>query len=76
MIEIRIPQASMEITEGELEEWLVEDGSAVTEGDLIYTLATDKVSMDVEAPATGTIRIIGVEGQTYDVGELIGHVEQ
>jgi pyruvate/2-oxoglutarate dehydrogenase complex dihydrolipoamide acyltransferase (E2) component len=65
----------MEITEGELEEWLVEDGATVSEGDPIYTLATDKISMDVEAPAAGVLRCSGEPGVTYQVGDLIGHIE-
>lgn len=76
MIEIRIPQASMEMTEGEIEEWLVEDGATVAEGQSIYSLATDKVVLEVDAPAAGVLRRIGKEGETYEVGDLVGHIEQ
>ncbi|MEU1956704.1 biotin/lipoyl-containing protein [Nocardia rhamnosiphila] len=76
MIEIRIPQASMEMIEGEIDEWVVEDGATVTEGEIIYQLATDKVVVDIEAPAAGVLRQIGKEGVVYPVGEVIGHIEQ
>ena len=47
------------------------DGATVTEGDLLYALATDKVEMDIEAPASGTVSWKIEEGGTYPVGELI-----
>ena len=75
IVEIRIPQASMEMTEGAIDEWLVGNGSTVEAGDPIYSLETDKVVMEIVSPAAGTIRIIGEPGVTYQVGHVIGHVE-
>lgn len=75
MHEIRIPQASMEMSEGELDSWLVEDGATVSAGEPIYELATDKVTMEVESPAAGVLRHIGSVGETYQVGDLIGRIE-
>ena len=74
-MEIRIPQASMEMTEGAIDVWLVDDGTAVEAGQPIYSLETDKVVMEIAAPGAGTIRIIGEPGVTYQVGDVIGHVE-
>ena len=50
-------------------EWLVADGDQVTEGQPIYLIETDKVENEVEATASGTVRITGEEGETYPVGE-------
>jgi pyruvate/2-oxoglutarate dehydrogenase complex dihydrolipoamide acyltransferase (E2) component len=75
MTEIRIPQASMEMTDGAIETWLVDDGTTVEAGQPIYALETDKVVMEVVSPASGVIRVIGEQGVTYQVGEVIGHVE-
>ena len=61
--------------EGTLQEWLVEDGAAVNEGDPLYVLETDKVENEVTAPAAGVLRQSGVPGETYAVGAEIGQIE-
>jgi len=38
-------------------------------------LATDKVEMDVEAPASGILHHVGEEGRVYTVGTVIGCIE-
>ncbi len=76
MIELRIPQAGSEMEEGELTEWLVPTGSRVEEGQNIYVLATDKVEMDVESPASGVLHHVGEVGKVYAVGTVVGHIEQ
>jgi 2-oxoglutarate dehydrogenase E2 component (dihydrolipoamide succinyltransferase) len=73
--ELRIPQAGSEMEEGELTQWLVPSGSRVEEGQSIYVLATDKVEMEVEAPATGILHHVGEVGRAYTVGTVIGHIE-
>jgi pyruvate/2-oxoglutarate dehydrogenase complex dihydrolipoamide acyltransferase (E2) component len=75
MTEIRIPQASMEMSEGVLEVWLVDDGATVTEGQPIYSLETEKVVMEVPAPVAGVLRQIGKQGETYQVGDLVGEIQ-
>jgi pyruvate/2-oxoglutarate dehydrogenase complex dihydrolipoamide acyltransferase (E2) component len=74
-MELRIPQAGSEMEEGELAQWLVPSGSRVEEGQSIYVLGTDKVEMEVEAPATGILRHIGEVGRVYAVGTVIGRIE-
>jgi pyruvate/2-oxoglutarate dehydrogenase complex dihydrolipoamide acyltransferase (E2) component len=63
------------MSEGTLVEWLVSDGDAVQAGDILYRIETDKVENEIEAPVAGTVRITGVEGETYDVGTQIGSIE-
>lgn len=60
--------------DGSISEWLVGNGDAVSEGQVIYRIETDKVEMDVESPAAGTIRLIGEAGETYAVGDLIAEI--
>jgi 2-oxoglutarate dehydrogenase E2 component (dihydrolipoamide succinyltransferase) len=74
-IELRIPQAGSEMEEGELTEWLVASGSRVEEGQSVYVLATDKVELEVEVPATGILHHAGEAGEVYAVGTVIGHIE-
>jgi pyruvate/2-oxoglutarate dehydrogenase complex dihydrolipoamide acyltransferase (E2) component len=74
-VPINIPKLGVSMTEGTLIEWLVADGEAVTEGDPIYIVETDKVENEVNASASGNIRITGEPGETYAVGESIGQIE-
>ena len=73
--EIILPKIGFSMTEGVLAEWLAEDGAAVTEGSPLYSIESDKSTNEVEAPASGTLRITGVPGETYEVGAIIGTIE-
>ena len=72
---IKIPQASVAVTEGTIVRWLVADGDRVTGGQPLYLLETDKVEIEVEAPADGTVHLLGDAGQTYLVGADIGYID-
>jgi pyruvate/2-oxoglutarate dehydrogenase complex dihydrolipoamide acyltransferase (E2) component len=74
--ELRIPQAGSEMDEGELTEWLVPSGTRVDEGQPVYVLATDKVEMDVEAPASGVLHHVGEAGQVYPVGTVVARIDE
>lgn len=73
--EIRIPKIGMSATEMILSEWMFGDGEQVSAGDIIYTVETDKTTQEIEAQASGILRVTGVEGETYPVGTLIGTIE-
>jgi pyruvate/2-oxoglutarate dehydrogenase complex dihydrolipoamide acyltransferase (E2) component len=73
--EIRIPKIGMSATEMTLTEWMFGDGEEVQAGEVIYTLETDKTATEIEAQASGTLRVIGVEGEVYPVGALVGTIE-
>jgi pyruvate/2-oxoglutarate dehydrogenase complex dihydrolipoamide acyltransferase (E2) component len=62
------------MTEGTLGGWLVADGDQVEVGTPIYVLQTDKVDDEIEATAAGTITLIGIVDETYDVGEIIAEI--
>lgn len=73
--EIRIPKIGMTATQMTLNEWMFADGEAVAQGDILYTVETDKTTVEVEAQASGTLRVIGEEGVDYPVGTLVGTIE-
>lgn len=73
--EIIFPKIGFSMTEGILAEWMVEDGAAVAEGQVLYSVETDKSTNEVEAPASGVVRIVGQTGETYEVGAVIGSIE-
>lgn len=73
--EVRIPKLGMTATEVVLAEWMYADGEQVSEGNVLYTVETDKTATEIAAQASGTLRVSGTEGETYKVGDLIGTIE-
>lgn len=73
--EIIFPKLGFSMTEGVLAEWLVADGATVAEGQPLYTIESDKSTNEVEAPASGVLRVIGQAGETFEVGVVIGTID-
>jgi pyruvate/2-oxoglutarate dehydrogenase complex dihydrolipoamide acyltransferase (E2) component len=72
--EILLPKLGFSMNEGVLAEWLVADGGAVKEGEPLYALESDKSTQEVDASASGTLRIIKQTGETYEVGTVLGEI--
>ena len=72
---IHIPKLGIAMTEGTIAQWLVADGTAVSAGEPLYVLETDKVENEIEAPASGVLRVLAGEGEAYPVGTHIGNIE-
>lgn len=73
--EILLPKIGFSMSEGQIAEWLVQDGEQVNEGQPLYLLEADKSANEVEAPASGTLRIVAQPGETYEVGTVLGTIE-
>lgn len=73
--EILLPKIGFSMNEGQVAEWLYGDGEEVTEGEPLYLLEADKSTNEVEAPASGKLRIVAAEGETYDVGTVLGYID-
>jgi pyruvate/2-oxoglutarate dehydrogenase complex dihydrolipoamide acyltransferase (E2) component len=73
--EVLFPKIGFSMSEGTLSEWLVADGTAVRAGQPIYSLESEKSVQEVEAPAAGTLKIIGVAGEVYPVGALVARID-
>ncbi|MFM9449641.1 biotin/lipoyl-containing protein, partial [Streptomyces acidiscabies] len=62
----------IEMTQGTLNQWSVEQGARVTKGDPLLEVETDKIVNTVESPATGYLRrIVATTGDTLPVGTLL-----
>jgi pyruvate/2-oxoglutarate dehydrogenase complex dihydrolipoamide acyltransferase (E2) component len=72
--QVTIPKIGFSMNEGILSEWLVADGTQVTEGQPLYAIESDKSTNEVESPATGMLKIIGEIGETYEVGTVIAEI--
>jgi pyruvate/2-oxoglutarate dehydrogenase complex dihydrolipoamide acyltransferase (E2) component len=73
--EILLPKIGFSMTEAQISEWMFADGEAVSEGEALFLLEADKSANEVEAPASGTLRIVAEEGVTYPVGTVLGYIE-
>lgn len=72
--EIYLVKVGMNMTEGVVEEWYIEDGGSVEKGELLYRLETEKVNLDVDAEASGTVRHLVGEGVTMKPGDVVGYI--
>ena len=71
-IEVPMPKLSMTMEEGELIAWVKQEGDEVRAGDVIAEVNSDKVEMEVESPADGTlVRHTAAEGDVVPVGAPI-----
>jgi len=78
-VEFFIPKMSDHMEQGEIVNWLVNEGDRVEAGQGILEIMTDKVTAEVEAPASGILKGIrkGVEkGITIQVGETIAYITE
>jgi pyruvate dehydrogenase E2 component (dihydrolipoamide acetyltransferase) len=75
-IEVPMPKLSMTMEEGELISWVKHEGDQVRAGDVIAEVNSDKVEMEVESPADGTlVRLAAAEGEVVPVGAPIATLE-
>jgi pyruvate dehydrogenase E2 component (dihydrolipoamide acetyltransferase) len=67
-----MPKWGIEMTEGTVAEWLVQEGVAYEKGALLTLIETDKITNEVEAEAPGMlVRIVAGAGETLPVGALL-----
>ena len=75
-VEVKVPALGESITEATLGEWLKQPGDAVAADEPVASLETDKVSVEVNAPAAGTMGAHSVgTGDTVAVGAVIASIE-
>jgi len=74
-IDIVTPAGGESVTEGTILEWSVKVGDTVADGQTVVEVSTDKVDMELPAPAAGTItEILAEEGVTVTVGQVIARM--
>lgn len=74
-VKVMMPKGSDTMTEGKVLKWLKKEGDAISTGDSVVEIETDKVDMEVEAMGGGILRKILVEtGKVVPVGQLLAVV--
>jgi len=73
-IDITVPVMGESVAEGSMGKWLKKSGEAVKKDELLVEIETDKVAVEVSAPADGVLTIAADEGSTVTPGQKIGSV--
>ena len=73
--EVLMPKLGLTMTEGTIEEWKHKEGDSVKKGDILFSVATDKLTNDVEAEADGILlKILLPEGETAPCKAVIAYI--
>ncbi len=76
-IEIKVPTLGESVTEATVAKWFKAAGDAVAVDEALVELETDKVTVEVNAPAAGALKTIAVqEGAEVQVGALLGVIDE
>src|SRR4030081_2904415 len=77
MTEIRVPTLGESVTEATIGRWFKKAGDAVAVDEPLVELETDKVTIEVPAPAAGVLFEVAVkDGETVAVGALLGKIKE
>ena len=75
-IEVKVPTLGESVSEATVGQWLKKPGEAVALDEPIVSLETDKVAVEVPAPAAGVLgALVANEGDTVNVGALLALIE-
>jgi 2-oxoglutarate dehydrogenase E2 component (dihydrolipoamide succinyltransferase) len=75
--EIRVPVLGESVTEAIIGKWFKKPGDAVTADEPLVELETDKVTLEVNAPASGVLAEVSAkDGETVEVGALLGQIAE
>jgi 2-oxoglutarate dehydrogenase E2 component (dihydrolipoamide succinyltransferase) len=77
MAEIRVPTLGESVTEATIGKWFKKAGEAVAVDEPLVELETDKVTIEVPAPAAGVLsEIAAKDGETVAVGAVLGQIKE
>ena len=73
-IDITVPVMGESVAEGSMGKWVKQNGDTVKKDELLVEIETDKVAVEVSAPADGVLTIAADEGATVTPGQKIGSI--
>jgi pyruvate/2-oxoglutarate dehydrogenase complex dihydrolipoamide acyltransferase (E2) component len=75
-VEVTIPKLGLTMQEATVVKWLKKPGETVKSGEALLEIETEKITCEVESPATGTLtQIVVGEGTVAPVSAVIGLIE-
>ncbi len=72
--EIYLVKVGMTMTEGMVSEWFIADGAPVKKGEMLYSLETEKVNLDVDAEMDGIVKHTVAAGEMMAPGDIVGYI--
>ncbi|HSM18931.1 MAG TPA: 2-oxoglutarate dehydrogenase complex dihydrolipoyllysine-residue succinyltransferase [Hyphomicrobiales bacterium] len=76
-VDIRVPSLGESVTEAIVGQWFRKKGESIRVDEPLVELETDKVTVEVPAPVSGTVTEISVrDGETVEVGALLGSIAE
>lgn len=75
MVEVKVPSPGESITQVQLATWLVSDGDYVNKDDEIAEIDSDKATLSISAPQSGSIKLLAREGDTLEVDAKIAQID-
>lgn len=74
--DIKVPSLGESVTEATLTKWYKKVGDYVKVDEILAELETDKVTLEVPSPCSGTLKKISIEsGKTVEIGWILGQIE-
>ena len=74
-VAVTVPAAGDAVTEGRIAKWLVSSGASVKADQILFELETDKLTVEVPAPAAGVLTISKPAGETVAVGSTVASID-
>ena len=76
-VPVLMPQLGNEIEEAQIDAWLKAVGDTVAEGEQILTITTPKLTMEIEAPASGLLKqiLVGAD-ELASVGATLAIIDR
>ncbi|HSV54365.1 MAG TPA: 2-oxo acid dehydrogenase subunit E2, partial [Burkholderiaceae bacterium] len=76
LVEVKVPQLSESVAEATMLQWKKKAGEAVTIDEILIEIETDKVVLEVPAPAAGVlVEIVAADGATVVADQLIARID-
>lgn len=74
-IEVILPKVDMDMSSGTISDWHIAEGGTVEEGDALFDIETDKATMEVESPGTGTLHFVTAQkGDVIPIGQAVAWI--
>ena len=74
-VEVIFPKVDMDMSSGTIADWHISAGETVKKGDALFDIETDKATMEVESPGTGTLHFVRAkQGDVIAVGQVIAWI--
>lgn len=75
-VDVRIPTLGESVNEGVIVRWIKADGAAVQVDEPLLELETDKANVEIPAAGSGVLKILKVQGEKVQVGDVVARIEE